>query len=268
MKNEVIENKIKDLDYRVKLDELAIRKAEYNLKYAKRLRYTDAEVDSLKERLNFYNSKIINDRCTLDVFRNCYLESKSHSDVNSDYLFKCTFPYVKVDNSSFYQTSITVPEEVAKYFANGVTYQDVINCLEEEDIKDIQSSFTSKTPKFLNSHNVGVEVIEKSEIDGIVCDAPVIARQNGKSDCNLIASKKITTCYPYGFATYNNLGGSTFIPTTPSLNDICKTQSYTLAKEAKLNRMATIEATVKNKMQESIDKMNLALDEAEAHNLI
>ncbi len=264
MKNKVIEQKINDLDYRVKLDELAIRKIEYNLQYAKRLRYGDTKVDSLKEKLDFYNKKIINDRCTLDVFRNCYLESKTNCSIDGDYLFKCTFPYVKVDNMSFYQTSITVPVEVAKYFANGVSYQDVINCLEADDIKDIQSNFTSKAPTGAKTTNVGVEVIEKADIEGVTCDATVIARANGQADINLIASRKITTCYPYGFATYNNLGGGSFIPTTPSLNDICKTQSYTLAKEARYNRMATIEATVRNKVQESIDKMNLALDNAEA----
>ena len=59
MRVEMIEQKINDLDYRIKLEETAIKSAEYNLKFAKRLNYDSKKVDSLKETLDFYNSKIV-----------------------------------------------------------------------------------------------------------------------------------------------------------------------------------------------------------------
>ena len=106
------------------------------------------------------------------------------------------------------------------------------------------------------------------EKENVVYDSfeePIVAKVIGKSKTGLIASSKIPTCYPYGFANYADLNGASFMPGVPSFDDICKAQKASIEKEDKYFKMADLEETVRNKMQASIDKMNVALEMAEAN---
>ena len=253
MKNEIIEQKINELCYRIHLDEIAINSSRYNLKHAKRLNLTDEKIDALEDRLGLYRSKLASDKSTLEVLKEC-LENPYKSD--NSYLFKCTLPYEKVDSNASYQTSIFVGEDVARLFSNGVSYKDIIDCLENKDIVNIKSDFTSKIPVDCKGvTDVGVEVVD--DYHKIECfDEPIVASIIGKQKKGVIASSQITTCYPYGFASYKDLDGAKYMPATPSLEDICKMKNYTSLKQNNYNNMVNIEEVVKEKMQLSVDKIN------------
>jgi len=266
MKYEKILQKINELEYRIKLDEIAIDKAAYNLKFAKRLNLTAKKVAGYEESLEFYNSKIITDKTTLTALKDCYLNPCSFNPSNeTEYLFKCTLPYEKVDSNASYQTSIVVSEEVARLFANGVSYKDVISCLENDDIINIESNFTSRIPmEYKKVSDVGVEVIDNYKVAECF-DEPIIAKIAGKSTEGVIASSKISTCYPYGKATYRDFNGDKFLPAVPSIDDICGVRKITNAKQNDYNNMVNIEEIVKEKMQKSLDKINSALEKSGAN---
>ena len=264
MRLEKLEQKIYDLNYRIYLDELAIKNADYNLKFSKRLNYNEETVDSFKSKLDFYNSRIAQDKCTLNVLTDCIKNSQNGGfHLNDDYLFKCTLPYEKVDEISSYQTSITVSEDVARLFANGVSYKDVISCLDNEDIKQIESNFASTIPQGANFKNVGVEIIEKANVSEECLDEPIVAKVFKSCNSGLIASSKIPACYSFGSASYNDLNGACYTPGVPTFEEIFKKQNDSFEKEMEYNNMVDLEDTVKSKMQASIDKVTIALDKAE-----
>ena len=257
-----VERKINDLTFRIKLDEIAIQKAQYNLKFAKRLGLKDAQIDKYAESLDFYNSRIITDRNTLSVLNECKNTYYGENLNNEGYLFKCTLPYEKVDDTSSFQTSILVNDNVAKLFANGVEYKDIVGCLDGNDIIDIDTTFSPVAPAEIGK-NVDVEVIENIDCKDSL-DEPILAYTYGKANSNLIASSKICTCYSFDNSSFKNLDGEDFSPAVPSLKEICSLQESTYSKEQKYNELSTIESAVKEKMQASIDKINFALSETNA----
>ncbi len=264
MKNEIIEQKINELCYRIKLDEIAITSAQYNLKYAKRLGLTDAKIDALQDKLGLYKSKKASDSSTLEVLQECLENPYKSANSDDSYYFKCTLPYEKVDSNASYQTSILVGEDVARLFSNGVSYKDILDCLESKDIIDIKSNFASKIPVDCKGvTEVGVEVVDNSS-HITRFDEPIIAKVYGKQNKGIIASSKISTCYPYGSASYKDLNGESYTPTTPTLEDISSLKKFTSRKQNEYNDMVNLEETVREKMQISLDKVNDALERAGA----
>ena len=263
MKLDKIEQKINDLTYRIKLDEIAINKAQYNLKFARRLGLSDELLDKYSENLDYYNSKIVTDKNTLNIFKECFDEyGRITSTYAEGYLFRCTLPFEEVDGTSNYQTSILVNDNVAKMFANGVSYKDVVSCLESHDIIDIETEFRSHVP-YIDCKNVGVEIVDNIEPKDTL-DEPVIASVYGKSHQGLIASSKIFTCYPYENVSYKTLSGEDYNPGVPSFDSINALRTSTATKEHEYEKLETLETTVREKMQESINKINTVLTSSEA----
>ncbi len=263
MKLDKIEQKINDLTYRIKLDEIAINKAQYNLKFARRLGLSEELLDKYSENLDYYNSKIVTDKNTLNIFKECFDEyGRITSTYAEGYLFRCTLPFEEVDGTSNYQTSILVNDNVAKMFANGVSYKDVVSCLESHDIIDIETEFRSHVP-YIDCKNVGVEIIDNVEPKDTL-DEPILASVYGKNKEGLIASSKIFTCYPFENVSYKTLSGETYNPGVPSFDEINALRTATSTKEQKYEALEGLETTVREKMQASIDKINYALAETEA----
>ena len=264
MKNEIIEQKINELCYRLRLDDIAINSVAYNLKHAKRLGLTDAKIDALQDKLGLYKSKKASDSTTLEVLKECLENPYKSSNSDNSYYFKCTLPYEKVDPNASYQTSILVGEDVARLFSNGVSYKDILDCLENKDIIDIKSDFSSKIPVDCKGvTEVGVEVVDNNSTITRL-DEPILASIYGKPNKGIIASSKISTCYPFGVANYKDLDGENYTPATPSLEDISALKKFTSRKQNEYNNMVNLEETVREKMQISIDKVNGALERAGA----
>ena len=259
MKNEIIEQKINELCYRISLDEIAIKSAAYNLKHAKRLGLTDAKIDALQDKLGLYKSKRASDESTLEVLKECLENPYKSANIDGSYYFKCTLPYEKVDSNASYQTSILVGEDVARLFSNGVSYKDIIDCLESKDIIDIKSDFASKVPVDCKGvTEVGVEVVDGSAKLSSV-DEPIMAYELGNQKKGMIASSKITTCYPFGQAEFKDLNGANYTPATPSLEEISSLKKSVSKKQNEYVNMFNLEEIVREKMQVSIDKVNDAL---------
>jgi hypothetical protein len=263
MKIEKIEERISDIEYRARLDGFALEKAKYNYKYADLLNYSPNKVAKLKGMIQYYTNKVEADTRTLDALQECYEMNKNRDESHEPaYLFKCTLPYEKVDPITLYQTSLTVKENVASLFANGVSYKDVIPCLENEDVINIESNYCSQLPLTASlNDDVKVEYIdsEMGTISGT--DSPIIARPAHKNTIGIIAASSIPTCYSFGEASYRDFNGNSYTPETPKLGDICETQKSCFEKESKYYKLVDLEETVKCKMQASYDKMSRMLEE-------
>ncbi len=261
MNIEKIGQKIDELEYRIKLDNYGLNKADYNIRFAKRLGLTQAQIDKFKEQSKYYSEKIIKENNTYDTLKNCYKDYQNGwCAPTNDYLFKCTLPYEKVDSITNYQTSIVVDADVVRLFANGVDYNDVISCLDNEDIKGIESTY-KRTLDANDETNteVGVEFIDNCSPE--ILDEPVTVKY-GKTNSykGLIASSAIYSCYPINGVTYKDLNGDTYHPGVPSFDDITTIQSRVHEKQKDYDRLHDIETIVKTKMDEAIFKMDTALN--------
>ncbi len=262
MKIEKLEERISDIEYRVSLDEHALENAKYNYKYADLLNYTPQQITKFKEKIDIYTRKLDTDTHTLCALKECYETNKNYDEaLEPSYLFKCTLPFEKVDPITLYQTTITVKDNVASLFANGVSYKDIIPCIENSDVINIESKFASKLPLLSSfDDNVKVEYLEGG-VNTISCsNSPVIAKLNNKNTIGIIASNQIPVCYPYGEATYKDFDGNEYTPETPKLGDICDIQKKSFEKESKYYKMVDLEDTVRFKMQSTYDKMTNMLN--------
>ena len=178
-------------------------------------------------------------------------------------MFKCTFPYEKVDNVSGYQTSILVNDNVVGLFANDVSYKELISCLDESDIASIQSVFASSAPASTLDQNVKVELVDDKYFANSK-DMPVLAKQLNDNSPSLIASSKIFECYPYSETSFKSLDGNTYDPGVPTFDNIRVFQSNTRSKQKELEKLEDIEDAVKAKMRNSVARINLLLDFSDA----
>lgn len=256
-----LSQKLDELQYKISLDRIGMQNAEYNLKFSKRLALSNNQISDYIDKVNYYADKIVKDIKTYEAYKDCAesIKLEGNSD-NSNYLFKCTLPYEKVDELSSYQTTITVNENVVRLFANGVDYNDAISCIENKDIKDINTTFKmAPTSDDLSQKEVAVELF-----DGIVpcevIDEPVIAKC-GKSNTykGLIASSKIATCYPYNVAKFKDLNGEEYYPNVPSFDDLKIAQENVDTKYAEYEYLHNIEKQVKIKMDDTVNKMDEAI---------
>ena len=114
MNREKILQKANDIGYRIRLDRVGLDKANYNLKFANKLNLTQKQIDAFTASKAYYEEKIKRDEGTYNCLR-AFINDRTPY-IGSDYLFKCTFPYNKVDNLSGYQTSIVVDDGIVGLF--------------------------------------------------------------------------------------------------------------------------------------------------------
>ena len=256
MNIDIVNQKIDDLRFRVSLDQKGLENAQYNLKFAKRLRLDGNQINEFTEKLDYYTDKYNSDVNTLKVFeeyKDNYEKGINDNAKANDYYFKCTLPYEKVDSFSNYQTSFIANEDVAKLFANGVSYKEIINCLDTEDILNIESHYKSVIPEdYANLTNVDVEVIEQDKVS-FSNEKPIIAF-NGKK-FGLIASGEILVCYFDG-GCYKKLDGKPYSPQTPTIDEVCSDKTITMNKQLKYDKMLNIEYAVKSKIDTNLSQIN------------
>ncbi len=259
MNREKILQKANDVEYRIRINLEGYEKADYNLKFASKLNLTPKQIATFTESKAYYEDKLRRDEGTYNCLRS-YLDDKSPI-LSSDYLFKCTFPYNKVDNLSGYQTSIVVDDSVVGLFANGVDYKDIISCLDENDIHGIESKFMSYSPLDVNK-DVAVEVID----DGynFKNKEAIVAYNNKTKDVGIVSLDNISECYSdYKKYTFTNLNGEVYTPNVPTLDDILAKQSVSNQKEAEYNNYKTLEDKVVEKINYASNKMTRVLDKYE-----
>ena len=261
MNIEKISQKINDLEYCISLDTYAIERADYNIKFAKRLGYDQETINNYIELSEYYSRKIEIEKNTCSTLKNyCKDVKNGWCAPTSDYLFKCTLPYEKVDELSNYQTSFTVDADTVKLFANGVDYNDIISCMDNSDIRSIETKFKSSlTPADTSSKEVAVELTDIGSVPDLLDEPITVKTGKNSSYKGLIASSKIDTCYPLGKAQYKDLNGDTYYPGIPTFEDITGIQTQTYAKQHEYDRLHNIETVVKNKMDVAISKMDTAL---------
>ncbi len=261
MNIEKISQKINDLEYCLNLDTYAMERANYNIQFAKRLGYSQEEISNYIELSKYYSNKIETEKNTYETLKGyCKDVQNGWCAPTSDYLFKCTLPYEKVDELSNYQTSFTVDADIVKLFANGVDYNDIISCMDNEDIKSIETRFKSSlAPTDTISKEVAVELTDVGSIPALL-DEPITVKF-GKSSSyrGLIASSKIDICYPLGKAQYKDLNGDSYYPGIPTFEDINGIQSKTYEKQHEYDKLHNIETVVKNKMDAAVSRMDAAL---------
>ncbi len=267
MNVEKISQKINDLEYRIRLDNCGLERANYNITFANRLNYTQAQIDNFIELSKYYTDKLKVDTNTCNTLKSCYRDLQNGWGApTSDYLFKCTLPYETVDSLTNYQTQITVDADVVKLFANGVDYNEVITCLDNDDIKAINSSFKSKlTEKDLSLKEVGVELTDTTELTDLLDEPVVVKYGKNNSYKGLIASSSINACYPSTGALYRDLNGDSYHPGVPTFEDITNIQSKLMEKESDYRRLHNLEVIVRDKMDTAIEKMDKALSQYESN---
>ncbi len=253
MKREILNQKIDDLKYRIHLDNIGIEKAKYNIDFHTELNLDDKKFNQYKENYDYYSNKLKKDTATLNAITNSL--TSLENGTSDTMLFKCTFPYEKVNRISSYQTEITIDEKAVGLFANGVDYNDMLACLENKDIYDIKSNYKyNLKDEDLNNKEVTVEVY-----DGVVpetIDEPIIVKYRTNDYKGLIASSKISLCYPSSGAYYKDLNGETYMPGVPTFDDISKLQDDYTHKYEKYNKLKYIEGVVKDKMTNTVDEMS------------
>ena len=258
MNREKILQKANDIEYRIGINLEGYEKADYNLKFASKLNLTPKQIAAFTESKAYYENKLRKDEGTYNCLRSI-LDDKTPI-LSSDYLFKCTLPYNKVDNLSGYQTSIVVDDSVVGLFANGVDYKDVISCLDDKDIYGIESKFMSFTPIDTNK-DVAVEVIENNDCKN---NSAIIAYNNKTNDIGLVSLENISECYSdYKKYTFTNLSGEAYSPCIPTLDDILAKQSVSNQKEAEYNNYKAIEDKVVEKINFASNKMTRILKQYE-----
>ena len=255
MKLDVLKQKIDDLEYRLKLDNEGIINAEYNIKYAKRLGLTAQQYNNFVETSRYYATKIYNDQKAHNALLNCYNDAITSNSCNHNY-FKCTFPYEIVSKDASYQTTLVVNENAVKLFANGIDYNQAIECLDNNDIIDIQSKFKMKPINDgISCNDIRVEAIG----DVVDCseNIPITSHCDGfKGYKGLIASSEIPACFQIDKTTFKDLNGNAFVPEIPSLETIKSLQNNAIQKEKSFKEYKCLEYEVSKKMDEAINKIN------------
>ena len=259
MNVERINQKIKELEYRINLDNIGLKKAEYNVINYNRLKLDNSKFQSYSELYEYYYDKRYKDICTYNALKS-YLDDSSRGVNNyADDLFKCTLPYETTKPVLNYQTSITVDGNVARLFANGIDADEIIECLDNSDIKKIESDIkVNLSSDFKDYKEVGVEYVDNVDITQSY-DEPIVVKYNSNNYRGLIASSKIATCFPYGKFSCKDLNGDTFIPETPSFETIKSIQDGIINKQEQYDKLHEIECKVRTKIEDSINKMDTAI---------
>ena len=262
MKIDKLSQKIDELEYMIRLDDIGLKKAEYNLDYAEKLHLTDIQIKDYKEKYDYYSSKMNKHKNTYSVYMDCLKSSMEDIDLGGDnYLFNCTFPYQSIPNTSCeYQTKITVGEKAVKLFANGIDYNEALSFLDNSDIKSIDSTFkVVRGGQNVSSSNVTVELCDLP-CESSVTDEPILAKVSGTQDYKgLIASSKISCCYPYGKAKFIDLNGENYLPEIPSFDSIKEAKRQVEQKQEAYNKLNGIEKQVKIKLEDSIRAIDAEL---------
>ncbi len=262
MNKEKILQKANDVEYRIKINLEGYEKADYNLKFASKLNLTPKQIAAYTENKAYYENKLRRDESTYNCLSS-FINDKSPV-LSSDYLFKCTLPYNKVDNLSGYQTSIIVDDSVVGLFANGVDYKDVISCLDENDIHGVESKFMSYSPIDTNK-DVTVEVVEDE--NDFKNNRAIVAYNNTTKDFGIISLDSVSECYSdYKKYTFTNLNGETYSPSIPSLDEILAKQSVSNQKEVEYNNYKELEDKVVEKINFASDNMTKILNKYENMN--
>ena len=259
MNREKILQKANELEYRINLNKSGLEKAKYNLKNSSKLNLTIKQINNFTRSKIYYEDKIKQDIGTYNGLVS-FLNDNAPS-LSSDYMFKCTFPYNKVDNLSGYQTSIVVDDSVVGLFANGVNYKDVISCLDENDVHGIESKFMSFSPT-KKDKNVTVEVIDDN--DTFSKKDAVIAFNNSTKDIGIVSIDNISECYSdYKKYSFKNLNGEAYTPCVPSLDDILAKQNASNQKADEYKNYKALENKVVEKINLASDKMTRVLNKYE-----
>ena len=256
MNIEKIDQKIKDLEYRINMDNIGLEKAEYNVVFYKRLGIDEEQLKSYLDTYDYYFNKLHTDKCTYNSFTS-YRAEYGKNLQHAGNLFKCTLPYEKADTYANYQTTITVDGTIAGLFANGINSNDVVECLDNSDIKNIESKFKMSIPNDF-TNEVGVEYIDESEAKQLF-DEPILVKNKNNQYRGLIASSAIPSCFSFNSGEYKDLNGNNFTPGLPTFDSIIKLKEQVANKQEKFDTLHSIETKVKCKIEDSISKMDDAI---------
>ncbi len=256
-----VEKKLEDLTYRMNIEKTAINRAEYNIKFAELLYLSDEAISTEKSIIDTYATKYAKNKQTYDVLAE-YLDTTCESPYGEqDMLFKCTFPAESGYINGKYQTSIVCKESVAKLFANGVNYKDIIACLDDTDITAVDTKFDIQTSKNILNGNVDVELAQEADF-ATALDVPLTT----KEDNCIVASGKIQYCVPFDDHKVYDFAGNEYNVPVPTFEDITFLQTMTQEKFSDLQSKVELEQVVKYKMDTAINRMNLVLDDMEKYN--
>jgi hypothetical protein len=252
-----VEKKIEDLSYKMNIAKIAIDKASYNLKYTEQLGLSKADIERQHGIINNFSAKYNKNKNTYDVLEE-YLKGNLGSN-DSELLFKCTFPAEEGYINDSYQTAIICKENVAKLFANGVNYKDIVYCLDNSDVLGVDTTFDVAETNNLANGNVDVELANGIEnMDPL--DVPINCQNR------IIASGKIPYCISIDENEINNLSGEKYDIPVPSFEDISFLRDMTNEKFLDLENKVELEQVVKYKMDTAIRRMNSVLDDVEKYN--
>ena len=251
-----IERKIEDLNYRMAIAKLAVERADYNLRFSNQLRLSDKEIRNQFNTIEKFSAQYAKDKCTSDVLGE-YKNTAGTTDSRT--LFKCTFPVEEGFINDTYQTSIVCKEDVARLFANGVNYSDVVGLMDSDDILNVETTFDTIDSKNARTGNVDVELAQEEDfINGF--EIPVTCENK------IIAAGKVQYCVPTDEHKVFDLFGNEYKVSAPSFDDINFLKGMANEKFADLEKKTELEQVVKYKMDTAISRMNSVLDDVEKYN--
>ena len=255
MKYDILKQKIEDIEYQIKLAHEGVAKAEYNIKNADRLGISCEKLNQYIEDSRYYATKLYNAEKAHTAFVNCYKDGITPSNFNHTY-FKCTLPYEVVNENASYQTSIVVDENTVKLFANGVDYQNAIECLDNNDVLDIKSKYKMEPLEDdLEYKEVVVEAIGDSFFSSN--NMPITTQVKGEvSYKGLISSSTIPSCYSIDGTSFKDLDGNEFKPEIPTFDNILNLQKEYLNKRREFQRYVNLEFSVAKKLEKAVDVVN------------
>ncbi len=251
-----ISKKIEDLNYRMGIAKRAVERAGYNLKYSEQLRLSDQDIRNQFNTIEKFSAQYAKDKCTADVLGE-YQNTVGTTDSRT--LFKCTFPAEEGFINDTYQTSIICKEDVARLFANGVNYSDVVGLMDSDDILNVETTFDTINSKNATNGNVDVELAQDSDfVNGF--EIPVTC------DNKIIAAGKVQYCVPIDDHKVFDLFGNEYKISAPSFDDINFLRGMADQKFADLENKVELEQVVRYKMDTAISRMNTVLDDFEKYN--
>jgi hypothetical protein len=251
-----ISKKIDDLNYRMAIAKIAVKRAGYNLKFSSALGLSDKEIRNQYNTIEKFSTQYAKDKCTADVLEEY---QKTAGTTDSRTLFKCTFPAEEGYINDTYQTSIVCKEDVARLFANGVNYDDVVGLMDSDDILNVETTFDTINSKNAKTGNVDVELAQDSDfMNGF--EMPVTCGNK------IIAAGKVQYCVPTDECQVFDLFGNEYKVSAPSFDDISFLKGMANQKFADLENKVELAQVVKYKMDTAIERMNSVLDDVEKYN--
>lgn len=273
MKTDLIEKRIGELGYKMSLEKYAFKKAKYNLDNADFLGLTEDQTRKLYNSLDEYADRYVADKHTYDALEeymiNKYRENTNEllgiSDNNEPkLLFKCTFPKEESEWNTQFQSSIIVDENVARLFANGVDYKEIVKCFDSEDIKGISTELNAED--FTKNRNGNVDVELAVGFDALCAgETPVVAKDENSAWKTMVASSKVPYCLSVDDVSLTDLNGKKYSVEAPSLDTINLLKNDVDKKVNELGRLMSLDAIVKDKVNTTISRMNLVLDEVDKY---